>query len=130
MISRRLFAVLVSSTMAGFLALPAQADDPKFTRAGLEAAQKAGGPILVDVFAPWCPTCKAQRVILKDLREQDKFKSLVALEVDFDSQKDDLRFLKADKQSTLIVYKGDKEVGRLVGETRMDAIEALLAKAY
>jgi thioredoxin 1 len=130
MISRRLLAGLVSSALLVMLASHANAADAKFTRTALEAAQKTGEPILVDIFAPWCPTCKAQRVILKDLREQDKFKTLTAFEVDFDTQKDDLRFLKADKQSTLIMYKGDKEVGRVVGETRMDAIEALLAKAF
>jgi hypothetical protein len=32
------------------------------------------------------------------------------------------------KQSTIIVYKGSKEVARLVGETDSDAIVAAIAK--
>ena len=101
----------------------------KFTPAALAEAQKAGKAVLVEVSAPWCPTCKAQAPILEKLLTSDKFKSFVTFDVDFDSQKPDLQALKVQMQSTLIVYKGDKEVGRSVGETKAEAIEALLAKA-
>ena len=101
----------------------------KFTPAALAEAQKAGKSILVEVTAPWCPVCKAQKVVLADLSKQERFKSLVKFEVDFDSQKDALKALSAKMQSTLIVYKGDKEMGRLVGETKKESIEALLARA-
>lgn len=101
----------------------------RFTAAALGEAQKAGKPILVEVSAPWCPTCKAQKAVLSELEQQDRFKGFTRLSVDFDSQKADLKTLGASMQSTLIVYKGDKEVGRVVGETGKGAIEALLAKA-
>ncbi len=35
-----------------------------FTPAAFEAAEKAGKPILIDVTAPWCPTCRAQAPVL------------------------------------------------------------------
>ena len=101
----------------------------KFTPAALADAQKTGKPILVEISAPWCPTCKVQKPILDRLLTSDKYKSFVTLEMDFDSQKDDLKALKAQMQSTLIVYKGDKEVGRSAGDTNPATIEALLAKA-
>jgi hypothetical protein len=47
----------------------------------------------------------------------------------FDSQKELLRKLKVQKQSTLIVFKGNKEVGRSTGDTKKESIEALLAKS-
>ena len=56
-----------------------------------------------------------------------KFKDMTVLTVDFDSQKDALRTLDARTQSTLIVYKGGREVGRSVGVTERGAIETLLA---
>jgi hypothetical protein len=49
--------------------------------------------------------------------------------VDFDEQKDDVRALKAQRQSTLIVYKGETEKGRSVGDTDPASIEALLDSA-
>ena len=39
-----------------------------------------------------------------------------------------MRGLKAQMQSTLITFKGEKEVGRSVGDTRRQSIEALLNK--
>ena len=59
----------------------------------------------------------------------DKYKSFVTLDMDFDTQKNDLKALKAQMQSTLIVYKGGSEVGRSVGDTKKETIEALLAKS-
>lgn len=101
----------------------------KFTPAALAEAQKAGKPVLVEVSAPWCPTCKAQAPVIGKLLSSDTFKGFAHLGVDFDSQKSDLKLLNAQSQSTLIVFKGDKEVGRSVGDTNPTSIEALLAKA-
>jgi thioredoxin 1 len=100
-----------------------------FTQAAFDAAKAAGKPVLVEVSAPWCPTCKAQKPILAELKAMPKFKDLVILEVDFDSQKDVLRGLKVQSQSTLVVFKGSKEVGRSTGDTKKESIEALLAKS-
>jgi thioredoxin-like negative regulator of GroEL len=100
-----------------------------FTQAAFDAAKAAGKPVLVEVSAPWCPTCKAQKPILSDLRAMPKFKDLVIFEVDFDSQKEVLRGLNVQKQSTLVVFKGGKEVGRSTGDTKKESIEALLAKS-
>ena len=124
-------SALLAFTAIGFAAtLPAFAlQMSKFTPAALADAQKTGKPILVEISAPWCPTCKVQKPILDRLLTSDKYKSFVTLEMDFDSQKDDLKALKAQMQSTLIVYKGDKEVGRSAGDTNPATIEALLAKA-
>lgn len=100
-----------------------------FSQTAFDAAMKAGKPVLVDVSAPWCPTCKAQAPILSELTKQDRFKNLVVFSVDFDSQKDALRAVKAQQQSTLIIFKGGAEVGRSVGDTNRGSIEALLARA-
>lgn len=126
----RHLSIAAAAVAAITLAVPASALMQKqFSGENLAAAQKAGKPILVEVSAPWCPTCKAQKTVLSELAKQDRFKTMVKLEVDFDSQKADLKELKATKQSTLIVYKGTAEVGRSVGETNAKAIEDLLAKA-
>ncbi len=94
-----------------------------------EGAQGAGKSILVEVMAPWCPTCKAQAPILGELLAKPKFKDLVVFKIDFDSQKDLLRKFGVSMQSTLISFKGAKEVARSTGNTNTAAIEAQLDKS-
>ena len=129
MMSRRsLFASVLAA--AALLANNASAAEFKpYTTASFDAAKKAGKSILVEITAPWCPTCKAQKPILGELTAKPEFKEMVVLEVDFDSQADVLRSLNARSQSTLITYKGGKETSRTVGETRKDAIAAQLNSA-
>ena len=100
-----------------------------FDQKAFDAAQNAGQPILIEVTAPWCPTCKAQAPILSRLSSADKYKNIVRFNIDFDSQKDLLRKFKVTTQSTLIGFKGKQEVGRSTGDTNPASIEALLAKA-
>ena len=104
-------------------------DKKPFDQAAFEAAQAAGKPILVEVSAPWCPTCKAQAPILSRLRSDPRFKELVSFDIDFDSQKDLLQKFNVRTQSTLIVFKGKQETGRSTGDTNAASIEALLGKS-
>jgi thiol-disulfide isomerase/thioredoxin len=82
-----------------------------FDQKAFEAAQAAGKPILIEVSAPWCPTCKAQAPILSRLRNEPRFQALVSFNIDFDSQKDLLQKFGVQRQSTLIVFKGKQEAG-------------------
>lgn len=131
MVSRRTaIQVGVASLVVAMAARPALAFEMKpFNAAAFDAAQAAGKPILIEVSAPWCPTCKAQKPILSGLAAKPKFKDMVAFEIDFDSQKDLLRKFNVAMQSTLIAFKGGKEAGRSTGDTRAASIEALLDKA-
>jgi thiol-disulfide isomerase/thioredoxin len=109
--------------------LPAAAAEWKaFDAKSFAAAQKDGKSILVHITAPWCPVCRAQKPILEKLTSEPKFKDLDVFSVDFDTQKDDVRALKAQAQSTLIVFKGETEEGRSAGETSPVAIGVLLDK--
>lgn len=126
--SRRsiLFAALIAATgYAPAFATETRTYDP----AAFAAAQKAGKPIFVAIDASWCPTCAKQRPILSELMADPKFKGLVYFVVDFDSQKDAVRFFGARTQSTLIAFKGEREAGRSVGDTDRSSIAALLNKA-
>ncbi|MGA8698448.1 MAG: thioredoxin family protein [Xanthobacteraceae bacterium] len=128
MLSRRfvLFAMLAAGTA---LVAPACATETTtFDPTSFGAAQKAGKPILVAIHASWCPTCKAQRPILSELMAEPKFKDLVYFVVDFDTQKDAVKFFGARMQSTLIAFKGMTETGRSVGDTERSSIAALLNK--
>ena len=99
-----------------------------FTEAAFAAAQKAGKPILVDTYATWCQICARQAPIIEKLRAEPKFRDLVIFRVNFDTQKDIMRKFHANVQSTLIAFRGTKEVGRSTGETQPEWIEDLVEK--
>jgi thiol-disulfide isomerase/thioredoxin len=126
---RHLLGALALSAVLSSAAIASAMDKRPFEQKALEAAQAAGKPILVEVTASWCPTCKAQAPILAKLRNDAKFRELVSFNVDFDSQKDLLKKFNVQMQSTLIVFKGKDEVGRSTGDTNAASIEALLGKA-
>jgi len=128
MLSRR--SVLFTAVSAGTaLVTPAYATETKaFDPASFDAAQKADEPIFVAIHASWCPTCKAQKPILSELMAEPKFKDLIYFVVDFDTQKEAVRFFRAQMQSTLIAFKGTTETGRSVGDTERSSIAALLNK--
>lgn len=109
MLSRR--SILIAAALVSATAVtPALAVSPQPFDAKLFAdAQKAGKPILIAVHGTWCPTCKAQAPILSRLMAEPKFENLAYFIVDFDSQKDLVKRFGARMQSTLIVFKGDRE---------------------
>ena len=114
---------------AALLATPAlAAEQDTYTTAAMDAAQAAGKPVIVDVSATWCSTCKAQAPIVQGLLKDPRFKDLVLLHVDFDTQKAVLRQLDVRQQSTFVAFKGRREVGRSTGDTNKASITELFAK--
>jgi len=99
-----------------------------FTDAGFQAVQAGNDPILVAIHASWCPICAKQRPILSQLEADPAFKTLAVFMVDFDTQKDVVHAMGAQKQSTLIAFHGKQETARSVGVTDPAAIRALLDK--
>ena len=128
MLSRR--SILIAAAALGTTALaPAfAASQQPFDAKAFADAQKAGKPILVAIHAPWCPICTAQKPILSELMADRKFSELAYFTIDFDSQKDLVRQFGAQKQSTLIAFKGSNERGRSVGDSKRESITALVSK--
>lgn len=100
-----------------------------YDQARFDTLQKEGKPVLVFIHADWCPICKAQDIVLDELLPGPEMKALTVLRVDYDKQKNALRAHRATMQSTLILYRGGKEIGRLTGETRKDQVAAFLKPA-
>jgi thioredoxin 1 len=100
-----------------------------FTQANFDALQAAGKPVIVHVHADWCPTCKSQDAILNPLMKSPEYKGVTFLEVNFDGQKDVLKKFNVSNQSAIIVFKGGKEVGRSVGDTKASSVDALVKKS-
>lgn len=114
-------ASLTSLVMAGEIKPYSQQEFDKLTA--------EGKPVLLDISAPWCPTCKQQKPIIESLMKQPSYKDVTTLTIDFDTSKPTLRKFKVTSQSTLVAFKGTKEVGRSVGDTNPQGIEGLIKKA-
>ena len=105
------------------------ATEAPFTQQAFSASAQEGKPILVEIDASWCPTCAQQRPILARLSRDPQFADLIVYKVDFDTQKNVVREMGAQMQSTLIVFHGSTERGRSVGDTNAHSIQALLERA-
>ncbi len=111
------------------LASMAMAGDIKpFSQQEFDQLTKAGKPVVLAISAPWCSTCKAQKPIIDGLMKQPAYKDVTLLTIDFDSSKPTLKQFKVAVQSTLVAFKGEKEVGRSVGDTTPAGLEGLVKK--
>jgi thioredoxin 1 len=127
MLRRHLLLVALALPLLGTGVARAATEAP-FSQDAFAAAQKAGRPILIDITATWCPTCAAQKPILDKLATDPAFKDLTIFKVDFDAQKDVVRTMGAQMQSTLIAFHGSAEKARSTGDTSPSSIRSLLAK--
>jgi thioredoxin 1 len=120
---------LAAGAVLAFAALAAGAVEMPFTQAAFDKAVAAGQPVIVDFQASWCPTCKAQKPIVQSLMQEPKMKDVTLFAADYDTEQALKRQLRVAQQSTFVVFKGGKEVGRSTGETSKSAIAALFDKA-
>lgn len=118
--------IVLLSTL--FMAFSVFAKTP-FTEVAFKQAQANNEVILIDVFATWCPTCKRQSMILADYFHKNPTSKVKVFVVDFDEQKDWVSYFKAPRQSTLILYKGEKQLWFSVAETKADVITQQLTNA-
>ena len=100
-----------------------------YSQQEFELLAQAGKSVVVDVSAPWCPTCKAQKPIVESLAKQPAYKDVTILMVDFDSEKNVLKQFKVNMQSTLIGFKAGQETARSVGDSTPAGIESIFKKA-
>lgn len=120
---------VLALALSACAALASAGPSEPYTQKRFDELAAQGKPALVAMHASWCPTCKAQKPILSELMGKPDYKDVTELVVDFDAQKPIVQKYKVSMQSTLIAFKGGKEVGRSVGDTTPAGIEALVKKA-
>jgi thioredoxin 1 len=130
MYSTQLFLrqILVAAAFA-FAASSALAAVQAFDAKAFEAAKAAGGPVLVEVHADWCPVCKEQSAAIDKIVADPKLAGITRFRVDYDAQKPVVKSFHAKSQGTLVLFKGNKEIGRSVFETDEPKLRAFLNKA-
>ncbi len=98
----------------------------------IEDALERGETVLVDYSASWCSTCKRQERVINALRAQDPAfdASLTFIKVDWDTygRHAVATARNIPRRSTLIVLRGDEELGRIVAGTGTGEIRALMER--
>lgn len=130
--NRRLLLALCALAPITF-AIPVQAADFVAYKPGvIEKALGAGKTVFVDYYAPWCITCRSQSRTLTKLIDANPAyaKKITFVRVDWDTYKSEPVSTERQipRRSTLIVLRGNKELGRIVAGTSEADIKALLDK--
>jgi thioredoxin 1 len=112
----------------GFSATSFSAEMP-FDPAHYEAMHNAGQPFAVVFHADWCPTCRAQAPVLKELTQQPEFKGVTLFVANFDTEKVLERSLGVTQQSTIVVFRNGKETARSTGQTQQANLSEILRQA-
>jgi thioredoxin 1 len=117
---------LLAALSLGLVSLAAQAVDIQaFSASTFNAAQEAGKPVAVHFHADWCPTCRVQQINLRKI----ELEGITVLSANFDTEKALRQAMGVKGQSTLVVFKGKKESGRLLAETSPEALRKVLSTA-
>ncbi|MDA8747653.1 thioredoxin family protein [Litoreibacter sp.] len=130
--NRRIFlaaalALLPLPTLAGGATIAFDKSDP------IKTALDQGKTVFVDYAADWCSTCAVQERTIGSLRSEDPAydANIVFVSVDWDEfgRASVARDRNIPRRSTLIVLKGNRELGRIVAGTSRADIKALMDKA-
>ena len=97
-----------------------------FTIETFEEAKKNGETVVVTAWNKYCGTCKRQKVVL-DQAEKD-FKDVLFLYYNHPKMKEVSKYLKIDRRSTILVYKGNTEVSRTLGQIDKSVIYSSIEK--
>jgi thioredoxin 1 len=89
----------------------------------------SGNPVVVHVHADWCSVCRAQMPVMDQVLAGSAYKNVRAVRVNFDREKRFLADYKVVRQSTIIIFKGGKEIARLSYDADPQRIEQTLERA-
>jgi len=127
---RRIFlGILASLVFTPSLLLAAETVD--YSPGLIQKELAAGKTVFVDYAASWCGTCKRQERVISMLRSKsNQYKNITFVRVDWDQygNHEVTTSRNIPRRSTLIMLKGDKELGRIVAGTNTEEIKQLLDK--
>ena len=92
-----------------------------------EEAKASGKTIVINSYEVWCGTCGKQTKILDQAEKE--FKDIVFLSYEQSKNKNIAKKLGIKFWTTIVIYKGDNEVDRIVGQTNKKIIYAAIQKS-
>lgn len=134
-INRRLFLTsalaLAATPLLG--AVTAKASDfVDYTPGVIDEALAAGQTVFVDYSATWCGTCRRQERVVNNLRASNPAydQAMTFVRVDWDTYRTHEVAVRRSipRRSTLLVLKGNQELGRIVAGTSATEIRLLMDK--
>ena len=111
-----------------FIFLPVNAVEKKtnFSIEIFEEAKASGKTIVINSYEVWCGTCGKQTKILDQAEKE--FKDIVFLSYEQSKNENIAKQLGIKFWTTIVIYKGDNEVSRIVGQTNKKIIYAAIQK--
>ena len=103
-----------------------------FKKELFDKAQSEGKVVIISSWIKYCSSCASQMKILKEVKKQGvlsdiKFDNIEYFSFDV-TNREIADFFNIQYQTTLLIFKGDNEVYRSIGETTEELIyEALKA---
>jgi hypothetical protein len=126
--NRRDLMIMGGATL--LLAGRAGATNIDYTPGLVQQRLAAGETLFVDFFAPWCGTCRTQERHVEALRAQnpayDSAMSFIRVDWDTYGRGELAHSLEIPRRTTLVVLRGDAELGRIVAGTSRSAIQSLM----
>ena len=125
--NRRDFLLTSTAVLA---ATPLMAGTIDYVPGLAERELAAGKTLFLDFKTSWCSTCAVQERVISALRatNPDYDRHILFVDVDWDRYRNDplARSLAIPRRSTLVVLKGDEELGRVVAGTSESVIRGLM----
>ena len=111
-----------------FICLSANAVEKKtnFSEEVFEKAKTSGKTVVVNSYEVWCGTCGKQTKILDQAEKE--FKDIIFLSYEQSKNKDIAQKLGIKFWTTIVVYKGNDEVARIVGQKDKEIIYSAIQK--
>jgi len=119
---------IILATLFLFVCLQANAVEKKtnFSIEIFNDAKKSGKTIVINSYEVWCGTCGKQTKILNQAEKE--FKDVIFLSYEQSKNKNIAKKLGIKFWTTIVVYKGDNEVARIVGQTNKKIIYSAIQK--
>ena len=97
-----------------------------FSEEVFENAKASGKTIVINSYEVWCGTCSKQTKILNQAEKE--FKDIIFLSYEQSKNKNIAQLLGIKFWTTIVVYKGDNEIARIVGQIDKEIIYSVILK--
>ena len=115
-------------TLLFFFCISANAVEKKtnFSIDIFEKAKASGKTIVINSYEVWCGTCSKQTKVLNQAEKE--FEDIIFLSYEQSKNKNIAQLLGIKFWTTIVIYKGDNEMARIVGQTDKKIIYSAIQK--